>query len=108
MTNEQKNKNAIIGTYKQYLIIEREALWELKDKARELINNSDNDTASYIKGQTINEIVKFIKEKNIYNEKELHYNKQFMKQRLTNGLVIGFVTIITITILIALFDAWTM
>jgi hypothetical protein len=31
-----------------------------------------------------------------------------MKQRLTNGLVIGFVTIITITILIALFDAWTM
>ena len=68
---ENNNRNTIIGTYKQYLIIEREALWELKDKARELLNNSDNDTASYVKGQTINEVVQFIKEKNIYNSKEI-------------------------------------
>ncbi len=73
--SEVKDTTALIGRYKQFIIIEREALWELKDRARELIKDSDNDTASWIKGQTINEVVEYLKQRNIYNQKEFRYNK---------------------------------
>mgnify|MGYP003343386647 CR=1 FL=1 len=57
----------IIGSYKEYIIIERSDLHELKDKAAKLLSEADNDISNYHKGITIMEVVKFIKERNIYN-----------------------------------------
>ena len=57
----------IIGGYKEYIIIEREVIHGLKDKARELLENADNDISNYHKGITILEVVQLIKERNIYN-----------------------------------------
>lgn len=69
-----KNPNAaIFGNYKEYLLIERSDLHELKDKARELFNQAENDTASWHRADAIMECVKFLKERNIYN-RELKIN----------------------------------
>ena len=69
-----KNPNAaIFGNYKEYLLIERSDLHELKDKARELFSQADNDTASWHRADAIMECVKFLKERNIYN-RELKIN----------------------------------
>lgn len=59
--------NEIIGGYKEYIIIERKDLHELKDKARELFANAENDTASWHRADAIMDCVKFIKERNLYN-----------------------------------------
>ena len=69
-----KNPNAaILGSYKEYLLIERSDLHELKDRARELFNQAENDTASWHRADAIMECVKFLKERNIYN-RELKIN----------------------------------
>jgi hypothetical protein len=69
-----KNPNAaIFGNYKEYLLIERSDLHELKDKARELFNQADNDTSAWHRADAIMECVKFLKERNIYN-RELKIN----------------------------------
>jgi hypothetical protein len=61
------DKAAIFGNYKEYILIERESLHELKDKAKELFNQSDNDTGALREANAIMNCVKFIKERNIYN-----------------------------------------
>ena len=61
------NKTALFGNYKDYLIIEREDLHELKDRARELFAQAENDTASWHRADAIMEVVQFLKERNIYN-----------------------------------------
>lgn len=61
------NKEAIFGSYKEYLLIERADLHELKDRARELFAQSENDTASWHRADAIMECVQFLKERNIYN-----------------------------------------
>jgi hypothetical protein len=69
-----KNPNAaVFGSYKEYLLIERSDLHELKDKARELFQQAENDTASWHRADAIMECVKFLKERNIYN-RELKIN----------------------------------
>jgi hypothetical protein len=69
-----KNPNAaVFGSYKEYLRIERSDLHELKDKARELFQQAENDTASWHRADAIMECVKFLKERNIYN-RELKIN----------------------------------
>lgn len=59
--------NEIIGGYKEYIIIERKDLHELKDKAKQLFAKADYDISNYHKADAIMEVVKFLKEKNIYN-----------------------------------------
>jgi len=69
-----KNPNAaVFGSYKEFLLIERADLHELKDKARELFEQAENDTASWHRADAIMECVKFLKERNIYN-RELKIN----------------------------------
>ncbi len=69
-----KNPNAaVFGGYKEFLLIERSDLHELKDRARELFAQSENDTASWHRADAITECVKFLKERNIYN-RELKIN----------------------------------
>jgi len=69
-----KNPNAaVFGGYKEFLLIERSDLHELKDRARELFAKSENDTASWHRADAIMECVKFLKERNIYN-RELKIN----------------------------------
>ena len=46
---------------------------ELKDKARELFSQADNDTSAWHRADAIMECVKFLKERNIYN-RELKIN----------------------------------
>ena len=63
-----KNPNAaVFGGYKEFLLIERTDLHELKDRARELFEQAENDTASWHRADAIMECVQFIKERNIYN-----------------------------------------
>ena len=63
-----KNPNAtIFGNYKEYLLIERTDLHELKDRAKELFSQAENDTAAWHRADAIMECVKFLKERNIYN-----------------------------------------
>jgi hypothetical protein len=69
-----KNPNAaVFGSYKEFLLIERSDLHELKDRARELFQQAENDTASWHRADAIMECVKFLKERNIYN-RELKIN----------------------------------
>ena len=69
-----KNPNAaVFGSYKEFLLIERADLHELKDRARELFQQAENDTASWHRADAIMECVKFLKERNIYN-RELKIN----------------------------------
>jgi hypothetical protein len=65
--NNKNQKAAVIGSYKEYLLIQRADLWELKDKARELFEQAENDTPAWHRADAIMECVKFLKERNIYN-----------------------------------------
>jgi hypothetical protein len=62
-----EQKNTLFGGYKDYLIIERADLHELKDMAKALFAQSENDTGSWHKATAIMECVRFLKERNIYN-----------------------------------------
>ena len=61
------NKSAIIGSYKEYILIEREDINELRNKAMELLKIADNDTSKYYEGMAILDCIQFLKERNIYN-----------------------------------------
>lgn len=65
----------IIGTYKQFIILERESLNELKTKANEYLQLSDADVSNYHKAMAILECIDWIKENNIYNSGNLKVHK---------------------------------
>ena len=61
------NKSAVFGSYKEYLLIEREDIQTLKDKAVELLKIADNDTSKYYEAMAIMDTIRFLKERNVYN-----------------------------------------
>lgn len=61
------NKSAVFGSYKEYLLIEREDIQTLKDKAVELLKVADNDTSKYYEAMGIMDTIRFLKERNVYN-----------------------------------------
>lgn len=64
------NKNvAVMGSYKEYVIIERETLTELEKLGKETLTEGQNghDVKLIQKGKTILECVEWIKKWNIYN-----------------------------------------
>ena len=67
MDNNKDNKSAVIGSYKEYILIEREDIQILKDKAIELLKIADNDTSKYYEAMGIMDSIRFIKERNVYN-----------------------------------------
>lgn len=73
MDNNKDNKSTIIGGYKEYILIEREDIQTLKDKAIELLKIADNDTSKYYEAMGIMDTIRFIKERNVYN-REFKYN----------------------------------
>ena len=73
MDNKKDNKSAVIGGYKEYILIEREDIQTLKDKAIELLKVADNDTSKYYEAMAIMDTIKFLKERNVYN-REFKYN----------------------------------
>ena len=56
----------IIGDYKQFVVLERTALDELLKRADEL--SEMDDAYSGVRATEIRNIVKFIKDNNIYNK----------------------------------------
>jgi hypothetical protein len=62
-------QNEVIGGYKEFILIERETLNELKEKAMEHLSNAENDISEYHKGMTIIDTIEWLKEKNLYNPK---------------------------------------
>ena len=56
----------IIGDYKQFVVLERTALDELLKRADDL--SEMDDAYSGVKATEIRNIVKFIKDNNIYNK----------------------------------------
>lgn len=68
----KNNKSAIIGSYKEYILIEREDINELRNKAMELLKVADNDTSKYYEATAILDCIQFLKERNIYN-REFEY-----------------------------------
>jgi hypothetical protein len=73
MDNNKDNKSAVIGGYKEYILIEREDIQTLKDRAIELLKVGDNDTSKYYEAMAIMDTIKFLKERNVYN-REFKYN----------------------------------
>ena len=69
-----KPMEQLIGGYKEFLIIERTTLDELKQRAIELLKVADNDTSKYYEAMAIMDTIKFIKERNIYN-REFQFKK---------------------------------
>ena len=60
----------IIGDYKQFIVIERDFLEDLQKKAEEKIEDGiwEKSNDLYIEGKTILDLIKIIKENNIYNK----------------------------------------
>ena len=60
----------IIGDYKQFIVIERDFLENLQKKAEEKIEDGiwEKSNNLYIEGKTILDLIKIIKENNIYNK----------------------------------------
>ena len=60
----------IIGDYKQFIVIERELLEDLQKKAEEKIEDGiwEKSNDLYIEGKTTLDLIKIIKENNIYNK----------------------------------------
>ncbi len=71
MDNNKDNKSAVIGSYKEYILIEREDIQTLKDKAVELLKGADNDTSKYYEATAILDTIHYLRERNIYN-REFH------------------------------------
>ena len=62
-------QNEVIGSYKEFILIERETLKELKLKAVQHLANADSDISEYHKGMAIINVIEWLKEKNLYNPK---------------------------------------
>jgi hypothetical protein len=60
----------IIGDYKQFIVIERDLLENLQKKAEEKIEDGiwEKSNDLYVEGKITLDIIKFIKENNIYNK----------------------------------------
>ncbi len=60
----------IIGGFKEFIVLEREALNELEYSAtQKLKSNEDRGLSeSYIEAKTVLDVVQWIKENNIYNK----------------------------------------
>lgn len=60
----------IIGDYKQFIIIERDFLENLQKKAEEKIEDGiwEKSNDLYMEGKVILDVIKIIKENNIYNK----------------------------------------
>lgn len=60
----------IIGDYKQFIVIERELLEDLQKKAEEKIEDGiwERSNDLYVEGKTTLDLIKIIKENNIYNK----------------------------------------
>lgn len=60
----------IIGDYKQFIVIERDLLENLQKKAEEKIEDGiwERSNDLYIEGKTTLDLIKIIKENNIYNK----------------------------------------
>jgi hypothetical protein len=62
-------QNEVIGSYKEYILIERDSLIELKQKASEHLSNAEFDISEYHRGMAIMDVIEWIKENNLYNPK---------------------------------------
>lgn len=60
----------IIGTYKQFIIVERDALIEFENKAKQIMDSAQNDhnVEDIRKAKVMFECIEWIKENNIYNK----------------------------------------
>ena len=65
------NKGTVFGMYKEYLIISKEDIEELKSRAIELLKDADNDTSKYYEATAILDTIHYLRERNIYN-REFH------------------------------------
>jgi hypothetical protein len=67
MNNEIKN--TVFGSYKEFVIIERESLRELEEKGKAILaeGQDEHDKFQIQKGKTILECVEWMKQWNIYN-----------------------------------------
>ncbi len=61
------NKGAAFGMYKEFLIISKEDIDELKNRAVELLKDADNDTSKYYEATAILDTIHYLRERNIYN-----------------------------------------
>lgn len=61
------NKGTAFGMYKEFLIISKEDIEELKNRAVELLRDADNDTSKYYEAMGIMDTIRFLKERNVYN-----------------------------------------
>jgi len=64
-----ERQKEVIGGYKEFILIERESLKELKIKAVQHLANADTDISEYHKGMAIIDVIEWLKEKNLYNPK---------------------------------------
>lgn len=67
MDSKDNHKSAAFGSYREYLLIERKDIEELRERAINLLKDADNDTSKYYEGMGIIETIKYLKERNIYN-----------------------------------------
>ena len=61
------NKGTAFGMYKEFLIVSKEDIEELKNKAVELLRDADNDTSKYYEATAILDTIHYLRERNIYN-----------------------------------------
>ena len=61
------NKGTAFGMYKEFLIVSKEDIEELKTKAIELLRDADNDTSKYYEATAILDTIHYLRERNIYN-----------------------------------------
>jgi hypothetical protein len=60
----------IIGSFKEFIVLEREALNELEYSATQKLKSNEDRGLSeaYIEAKTVLDVVEWIKENNIYNK----------------------------------------
>jgi hypothetical protein len=64
---DSNNKGTAFGMYKEFLIVSKEDIEELKNKAVELLRDADNDTSKYYEATAILDTIHYLRERNIYN-----------------------------------------
>lgn len=64
---DSNNKGTAFGMYKEFLIVSKEDIEELKTKAIELLRDADNDTSKYYEATAILDTIHYLRERNIYN-----------------------------------------
>lgn len=64
---DSNNKGTAFGMYKEFLIVSKEDIEELKNRAVELLRDADNDTSKYYEATAILDTIHYLRERNIYN-----------------------------------------